>query len=135
MHLFLENIIPTLVDHWTGHFKGLDSGHEDYKIPTVVWLQIGKETACVVSTLPSAFVQVLGNIAQDCLLFTAEAWGFWFMYLAPIVLKDRFSSDKFYKHVLLLVHIMLKMIKFTLTMTEMDEIEERLVQWVMLYER
>ena len=135
MHLFLENIIPTLVDHWTGRFKGLDSGREDYEIPADVWLQIGEETACAVSTLPSAFVRVLGNIAQDRSLFTAEAWGFWFMYLAPIVLKDRFSSDKFYKHVLLLVHVMRKMIKFTLTMAEVDEIEEGLVQWVTLYER
>ena len=88
-----------------------------------------------VLTLPSIFVWVLGNITQDRSLFTTEAWGFWFMYLVPVLLKDHFSSDKFYKHMLLLVHVMRKMIKFTLTIVEVDEIEEGLVQWVMLYER
>lgn len=32
MHLFLENIIPTLVKHWMGKFKGLGPGKEDYEI-------------------------------------------------------------------------------------------------------
>ena len=35
MHLFLENVVPTLVDHWTGCFKGLDSGVENYEIVTL----------------------------------------------------------------------------------------------------
>ncbi|KAN0081398.1 hypothetical protein V8E55_009022 [Tylopilus felleus] len=30
MHLFFENVIPTLVDFWTGHFKGLDLGSKNY---------------------------------------------------------------------------------------------------------
>jgi hypothetical protein len=33
------------------------------------------------------------------------------------------------------VFVMRKMIKFTLTTAEVDEIEEGLVEWVMLYER
>ena len=31
-HLFLENIIPNLVDFWTGQFKGLGTGREDFEI-------------------------------------------------------------------------------------------------------
>jgi hypothetical protein len=32
MHIFLENIVPMLVKHWTGKFKGIDTGKEDYQI-------------------------------------------------------------------------------------------------------
>ncbi|KAG2338582.1 hypothetical protein BDR05DRAFT_1004029 [Suillus weaverae] len=86
MHLFLENIIPTLVDLWTGCFKNLDTGTEDYELAPHIWEAIGAETADAVKDIPSAFVHVLCNIASDRSTFTAEAWGFWFMYLAPILL-------------------------------------------------
>ncbi|KAF8128239.1 hypothetical protein EV363DRAFT_1170722 [Boletus edulis] len=135
MHLFLENVVPALVDFWTGRFKGLGLGSENYEIAPHVWTQIGEETAGAVPLIPASFVRVLGNIASDRSLFTAEAWGFWFMYVAPIVLKDRFPHKKYYEHVVLLVNLMRKMIKFTLTVEEVNEIEDGLVQWVTLYER
>jgi hypothetical protein len=30
MHLLWENLVPRLVELWTGHFKGLDVGTEAY---------------------------------------------------------------------------------------------------------
>ena len=135
MYLFLENILPTLVDHWTGHFKGLDSGQENYEITPHIWSQIGEETVTAIRYIPASFVHVLGNIAEDRSTFTAEAWGFWFMYLALSLLKGRFQQDKYYEHMLLLVNLMKKMVQFELTRAEVDEIEEGLIKWVTLYER
>ncbi|KIK88627.1 hypothetical protein PAXRUDRAFT_115564, partial [Paxillus rubicundulus Ve08.2h10] len=89
MHVFLENIIPALIKLWTGQFKGLDTRHEDYGIVPHIWAEVGEETISAVQDIPAACVHILGNIAKDGgrLMFTAEAWGFWFMYLAPIMLK------------------------------------------------
>ena len=135
MHVFLENIVPTLIDFWTGRFKGLDVGSESYEIAPHIWERIGEETTSAVPFIPAAFVRRLANIANDRSLFTAEAWSFWFMYIAPIVLKDRFQNKKYYDHMLLLVTLMHKMVKFALTTREVDEIEDGLIRWVTLYER
>lgn len=56
MHLFLENIIPQLVDLWTGHYKMLDVGSEDYELAPYIWEEIGAETAAAVNKIPAAFV-------------------------------------------------------------------------------
>ncbi|KAF9231532.1 hypothetical protein BU15DRAFT_55998 [Melanogaster broomeanus] len=106
MHLFAENIIPTLVKHWTGKFKHLDTGKEDYKIADHIWEDVGRETAEALKTIPSAFVRALGNIAEDHSYFTAESWAFWFMHLAPALLRHRFPKDKYYNHMCDLVTIM-----------------------------
>jgi hypothetical protein len=37
MHLFFENMIPNLVKLWSGKFKGLDTGSEDYEIAEETW--------------------------------------------------------------------------------------------------
>ena len=95
MHLFLKNVVPTLVRHWTGQFKGLDSGTGSYEIEHQIWDEIGAETAAVVKEIPSAFVGVLPNIADNRSSPTAEFWGFWFMYIAPIVLRGHFLHDKY----------------------------------------
>src|ERR1700722_3485310 len=135
MHLFFENDIPNMVSLWTGRFKGLDSGTEDYEIAPNVWEEIGAETAEAVKDIPAAFVRVLGNIAEDRSTFTAESWAFWFIYLAPILLKDRFHHVKYYKHACLLAKILKRMLKLDLTLVEIDELEDEVIDWVELFEK
>jgi Transposase family tnp2 len=134
MHLFCENIIPNLVSLWTGRFKGLGPGAEDYELPAHTWDQIGRETANAVKLIPASFVRVLGNISEERSKFTAESWGFWLMYLAPILLNNRFSDDKYYTHMCALVKIMKTTLKFELTLDELDTLEAEIVEWVELYE-
>ena len=88
MHLFLENIVPTLIKLWTGQFKGIDEGKEQYEIAPHIREQIGAETAASTATLPAAFVRKLPNIADGAGVsnMTAESWGFWIMFIAPAVL-------------------------------------------------
>jgi hypothetical protein len=89
MHLFFENLVPNLIRHWTGTFKGLDQGTGNYQLSTASWDVIGRETAASVRTIPSDFVGTLPDIAQDGNLYKAEAYAFWIQFIAPIVLKDR----------------------------------------------
>jgi hypothetical protein len=37
MHLIFENLVPNLIRHYTGDFKGLDTGTESYDLPKSVW--------------------------------------------------------------------------------------------------
>ena len=135
MHLLCENVIPKLVDLWTGRHKSLNARTEDYELMPHIWEEIGEETATAVKTIPAAFVRVLGNIAEDRSQFTAESWGFWFMYVAPIVLQGRFQKKCYYKHMCLLVDIMKMTLKFEITYREIDRLEEAIVRWVEQYER
>lgn len=135
LHIFCENIIPNLVDLWCGNFKGLDVGTEDYEIHPNVWKEIGSETANAVKHIPSSYVNVLPNIAKDRSHYTAETWAFWFIYVAPIVLKGRFKRAKYYKHLCLLAKIMKTTLKFELSLVEIDELEEDIIKWVERYEK
>ena len=134
-HLFLENIIPNLVDFWTGQFKGLGMGKEDFEIAPEIWQEIGRETAAAIQHIPSTFVRVLVNIATDHSLFTAESWGFWFVHLAPKLLEGRFPKHKYYTHMCELVEIMKVTLQFSVPLKQLDNIEARMIDWVQKYEK
>lgn len=135
MHLLLENIIKNLFNLWRGTFKGLDSGREDYIITEEVWIEIGKETEAAIPNIPAEFVRKLGNPVEDQSTMTAEGWSFWFMYVAPVVLKDRFMKTRYYKHFMALVKIMKTCTQFTITHHEIDELQEQIINWVIDYEK
>ena len=135
MHLFLENVIPTLLKLWMGKYKGIDVGEEDYEIADDIWEEIGRETVNAVKDIPVAFVRHLPNIATEHGNFTAEAWGFWFMHIAPFVLQNRFMDQKYYRHLCDLVDIMKICLQFKITEDEIDVLEEMIHDWVHLYEQ
>jgi hypothetical protein len=55
MHLIFENLVPNLIWHYTGDFKGLDIGTESYELPKSVWETIADATAQSRDTIPSDF--------------------------------------------------------------------------------
>ena len=55
MHLIFENLVPNLIQHYTGDFKGLDTGTESYELPKSVWDVIGDTAAQSGDTIPSDF--------------------------------------------------------------------------------
>jgi hypothetical protein len=135
MHLIMENICPLMVDHWTGKFKHLDAGSGDYEIAADVWDHIGTETAEAVKSIPAAFVCVLPNIATDQSSFTTESWCFWFIYLAPALLKGRFQHVKYHQHLCKFVDIIKTCLHFSITHQEIDELEQEIIAWVQNYEK
>ncbi|KAJ7029534.1 hypothetical protein C8F04DRAFT_962737 [Mycena alexandri] len=121
-----------MVKHWSGKFKGLDTGSEDYEIADEVWEQIWKETAEAVRHIPAQFVRVLQSTPS---YFTAEAWCFWFVYLAPILLKGRFRDVKYYDHACQLGDIIKSCIALQFTYTEINQLQDNCIDWVQTYEK
>lgn len=115
MHLFAENLIPNMLDMWTGRFKNSDPGSGNYQLDPDDWAAIGKETVEAMKSIPSQFVRHIGNIALDRSTFTAESYAFWFMYLAPHLLAGRFADIKYYQHAMDLIEIMHITLQFEFT--------------------
>jgi len=134
MHLIFENLIPNLVRHYTGTFKDLDSGIEDYDLPKEVWSEICKTGSASGDTIPSSFGLRMPNIETERSSMTAEAWGFWCMYLAPILLRNRFSRRRYYDHFLKLVQLVHMCISFELKRSKVEEIRQGFQDWVLEYE-
>ncbi|KAJ7466344.1 hypothetical protein FB451DRAFT_1137915 [Mycena latifolia] len=132
MHLLFENDIPNLVAHWSGKFKGLDAGSQDYEISEKVWEEIWKETADAMKDIPASFSR---SLAAGPSKFTAEAWCFWFVYMAPTLLEDRFPDPKYHTHACQLSEIIKTCLQFTITHPELDQLDDDIIQWVQTYER
>jgi hypothetical protein len=45
MHLIWEGVVKALILLWTGCFKGIGEGKEEYQIDPMEWKKIGSETA------------------------------------------------------------------------------------------
>ncbi|KAJ7777637.1 hypothetical protein DFH07DRAFT_911583 [Mycena maculata] len=131
MHLSFENNAPNLYKLWSGKYKSLDVGLEEYEIPEDVWVQIWQETAEAVHHLPADFVRALGNGPT---YFTAEAWCFWIVYLAPVLLEGRFSDPKYHSHLCQYSDIVKRCIGFVITYDQIDELQDRIIDWVRKYE-
>ena len=100
MHLIFKNAVPNLVRHYTGTFKDLDSGIEDYELSKDVWSEICQAGSASGDTIPSLFGPRMPNLETERSSMTAETWGFWCMYIAPILLRNRFSHQRYYDHFL-----------------------------------
>ena len=133
MHLLLENVIQNLVKLWMGCYKGLDSGKEDFIIPDEIWKQTAEKTAASVADIPAQFVHALGNPYDDQINLNAKGWSFWFMFIGPILLQGCLKAT-YYKHFCLLVDIMKMATQFSLTHTEIDILQEKIVKWVKEFE-
>ena len=136
MHLVWENLIPNLVLLWTGKFKGLDEGSESYHLGHGVWEAIGEATKNSGSTIPAAYATARPyNIAMDSSASTADSWSFWSLYLGPVLLRGRFSNEKYYKHFIKLIKLLRLCLQFEISKDELLEIKEGFEDWVLTFER
>ena len=93
MHLIWENLIPNLIELWTGNFIDLDHEDEGYFIEPHIRNQIGAAKAACKVTIPSAFGAPVPNITTKWFQMSAKMYSNWMLYIAPIVLHGRFKSD------------------------------------------
>ncbi|KAF7328599.1 hypothetical protein MSAN_02480800 [Mycena sanguinolenta] len=105
MHLIWENLIKNLVLLWTGDFKGLNDGREEYQLSKAIWESIAAETAAASDTIPSAYGSRIPNIAKDRPNVSAEMWSFWTLYLGPVLLRRHFKHLKYYRYFIQLVQL------------------------------
>ena len=135
MHLFWENLLPNLIELWTGEFKGLDEGCEQYRLDRSVWAAIGRATAGSGSFIPSSYGPRLPNIESDRTYYTADMYSFWTQYLGPVLLRRQFKREKYYVHFLKLVELLSICLQFVLSAEDISRVREGFAEWVTDYER
>jgi hypothetical protein len=135
MHLIFENLVPNLVAHYTGNFKGLDAGTEDYIIPAHIWSEICEIGSASGDTTPSQFGARMPNLERERSHMTAEAWSFWVMFIAPIVLRGRFKKPRYYIHFMKLVRLIHLCLAYDMKASDIDTIRVGFQEWVVEYER
>lgn len=135
MHLIYENVTKTLLDLWSGDFKGMDDGIEEYTVEKAVWEGIGARCKASGNTIPAAFGSRVPNIATERSHFIAETWSFWTMFLGPVLLRNKFKKPIYYKHFVSLVHLLSICTQYEISKSEVDEVEEGMAKWVGEYER
>ncbi|QRW21895.1 Transposase family tnp2 [Rhizoctonia solani] len=134
MHLIWQNLIPQLIDLWTGDFNDLDSGLEDYQFKQDVWNAVCE--ACIPSrrTMPTA----LGCPVPDPRKrsqFIAETWNGLTTQMAPSLLRERFSDQRYYQHFVRLVKLLSLVVSFDLSRDDIPEIRQGFAEWVEEYEQ
>lgn len=134
MHLLLENHAKNLLDFWQGKYKDLDEGRESYRIPDKTWEVIGEETAQASKTIPVAFARPTPNIWTERRFFSAEDYSFWFIHLAPHVLKDRFARPKYYKHFMKFNKILRMTLQFSFNPEDLATLRQLIIEYVDEYE-
>jgi hypothetical protein len=135
MHLIWENLIPNLIEFWTGTFKDLNHEGKNYFIESHIWDDIGAATAASRATIPSVFGAPVPNIATKQYEMSAEMYANWTLFIAPIVLCGRFKRPQYYKHFMRLVKLLKLCLAFEILEAMLDQIDEGFQLWVEDYEK
>jgi hypothetical protein len=135
MHLIWENLIPNLIEFWTGAFKDLDHEGKDYVIASHVWEKVGAATAACGQTIPSAFGAPVPDIAAKRHLMNAKMYANWTLFIAPIMLCGRFNKSRYYKHFLHLVELLKLCLAFEISEAMLNQIDEGFQLWAKEYEQ
>lgn len=135
MHLVWENLIPNLLKLWTGTFKGINTGSEDYQLPHTIQEAIAAAASASGSTIPAAFSCRIPNFVTARYSFTAEAWSFWALFLGPVLLRGRFKNEKFYNHFVKLVRLLHICLQWSISADEIEVLRHGFAEWVVEYEK
>ena len=135
MHLIFENLIPNLICHYTGDYKGLDCGVEDYQLSQSVWDAICEAGTGSGDTIPSCFGAQVPNLESERSNMMAEMWSLWVMYLGLALLKGKFSKPRYYKHFVKLANLIHLCTSFKLNRDKIEKIRTGFIEWVEAYEK
>ncbi|EKM79514.1 hypothetical protein AGABI1DRAFT_92026 [Agaricus bisporus var. burnettii JB137-S8] len=135
MHLIWENLIPNLILFWTGSFKELDHQDQAYVISPANWAAIGKATAESKATIPSGFGAPPPNVATQRSQMTSEMYCNWTLFIAPIVLRGKFSNPAYYRHFMDLVGLLKLCLALEIDGEEMERVDRGFETWVKDYEK
>jgi hypothetical protein len=134
MHLIWEGVVKALILLWTGCFKGIGEGKEEYQIDPMEWKKIGSETKTAAKTIPSSFGPHLPNIADSLSNISADMWSFWFLFIGPVVLQNRFRHPKYFQHFVDLVSLINICLQRKISKEEIDRLEKGFEDWVKGYQ-
>ena len=105
MHLFWENVIILLFNHWRGRFfnrrdpkaRKFEKTADDYNIDPRLWSQIGEGMEQSQKDFPTAWGDSLRNLAKHSHEFKAAEWRNFGLLIAPIVLGDDILPGECYE--------------------------------------
>lgn len=133
MHIIWENTIPNLVSLMRGQFKDLDC--TDFSLTDRVWQAIGKATAESGQTIPGRYGGRVPDFIARGGEMTAEAWSFWTMHIASVLLYRQWAREAYYNHFIQLVQLLKICLKFSIALEEVDQLEAGFSDWVLQYEK
>lgn len=134
MHMILVNNTANLVSLWTGKFRDVELKQDSFILSSETWKEIAKNVDTAMNLIPSCFTRRLPNIFNSRLSYNAEAWGFWLGYVGPLALKG-YLPDQYYDHFMLLSKIYKRCTQFSISYSEIDDLEVDCKDWVQEYER
>ncbi|QRW17362.1 Transposase family tnp2 [Rhizoctonia solani] len=135
MHMIFINIIPQLIDIWTGNFNNMDEGKGTYHINPILFKRIGEIVANSGSTIPTSYGCRVPDIsAPSHGSATAEAWSIFGGYLGPYVLRKRFRNPKYYQHFVRLIKLVNQITSYEIKRSDIPEIRKGFIRWVKEYE-
>ncbi|KAB5591793.1 hypothetical protein CTheo_4785 [Ceratobasidium theobromae] len=132
MHMVWINLVPQLVDLWTGTFNNYDAGIHNYLMDQATWDILGDMCGESGSTIPSSFGCRVPNLKKRS-NFIAESWSLWATQLAPNILRHRLK-EPCYVHFVRLIRLMKECMDYSLPRSELPRIREELALWVQDYE-
>ena len=135
MHLIFENLVPNLVRHYTGDFKGLSAGTEAYELPKNVWEAIAAAAAQSGDTIPSEFGARMPNICTERSNMTAETWSTWITYLGSILMWEQFSKPVYFEHFSKLSRLVRLCMSYEMRRSDIELIRNGFIDWVQEYEK
>ncbi|EJF59697.1 hypothetical protein DICSQDRAFT_64556 [Dichomitus squalens LYAD-421 SS1] len=135
MHLIFENVIKNLMNLWSGNYKDLDDGLENYELKSAIWEDISAASEESGLYIPYVYGLRPPNVASDKTSWTADTRSFWMQYIGPVLLKGRFAQPKYYEHYLLFVHLVRKCLQWEVSSADVQYIREGFAQWVTTYEQ
>ncbi|KAF7328012.1 hypothetical protein MKEN_00381900 [Mycena kentingensis (nom. inval.)] len=134
--LIPENLVKNLLDLWSGEFKNLDTGKEDYELTEATREAIGRDCALAGDTTPAAFGARVPNLHTQRHYFTAESYTLWTTLLGPVLLHGRFQRPKYYNHFLDLVSIFNDCLALSIDREYVNTtLRQNIIDWVKKYER
>lgn len=134
MHIAWENVIKTLVAHWTGEFKGLGQGVECYELGKA-WKTIGAIGASSGPTIPSVYGPRIPDVSQKSSYMTADMWSFWTRFLAPVLLRKSFKKPEYFEHFVDLVELFNICLQFKISHAEIEKLHMGFQEWVEGYKK
>lgn len=158
MHLFYENVVQTMFEHYSGRYfvlspaqkrnvrvpkwkkredrneTFLKKNDEPYNIDPKDWKRMGKDTALSNVTFPDQFGEEIVNLTDTFRRMKAANWRRFVFLQSPIYFKKYLPKED-YVQWMNLVEAMRLSTRSTLTIVEVQEIQERFFQFVEYYER
>ena len=136
MHLIFLNVLPNLWGLYSmkGKWQDLLPLEADYRLGKANVESVAKELVGSSKITPSSFGRAFPDIDRTKSYWVAENWAMFGSYVGRVALIDRFKNRTVYQHFLDLSDIINDLLALEIASTSVEELENRIAEWVKRYE-